>query len=115
MNLDQEILNVLVEAGTKGLKVEKIARHVYNSCNSIFNPLSYENVHAYVTQYLIKCSKNPKSVIEKGKGVGVYHVNYKSEAVMQLMFNFSSTNAEQQVNGDGTSEKKEDIRDLFDK
>lgn len=115
MNLDQEILNVLVEAGTKGLKVEKIARHVYNSCNSIFNPLSYENVHAYVTQYLIKCSKNPKSVIEKGKGVGVYHVNYKSEAVMQLMFNFSSTNAEPQVNGDGTSDKKEGIRDLFDK
>lgn len=100
MNLDQEILNVLVEAGTKGLKVEKIARHVYNSCNSIFNPLSYENVHAYVTQYLIKCAKNPKSIIEKGKGMGVYHVNYKSEAVMQLMLDFSTSTAEQQKSGE---------------
>lgn len=115
MNLDQEILNVLVEAGTKGLKIEKIARHVYNSCNSIFNPLSYENVHAYVTQYLIKCSKSPKSVIEKGKGVGIYHVNYKSEAVKQLMFNFSSTNTEQQMSERESSDKKEKNRDLFEK
>jgi len=71
-------------------------------------------VHAYVTQYLIKCSKNPKSVIEKGKGVGVYHVNYKSEAIKQLMFNFSSTNAEQQMDEDDSSEKKEKLRDLFE-
>lgn len=115
MNLDQEILNVLIEAGTKGLKMEKIARHVYNSCNSIFNPLSYENVHAYVAQYLIKCSRNPKSIIERGKGVGVYHVNYKSEAVMQLMLNFSSRNAEQQEEGRSASEASNSTRDLFEK
>ena len=115
MNLDQEILNVLIEAGAKGLKMEKIARHVYNSCNSIFNPLSYENVHAYVAQYLIKCSKNPKSIIEKGKGVGVYHVNYKSEAVVQLMLNFSSSNAKQQEGGGDSSEASSCTRDLFEK
>ena len=28
MKLDQEIFNVLLAAGAKGLKVEKIARHV---------------------------------------------------------------------------------------
>ena len=39
MKLEQEIFNVLVQAGSQGLKLEKIVRHVYNSCNSIFTPL----------------------------------------------------------------------------
>jgi len=115
MNLDQEILNVLIEAGAKGLKIEKIARHVYNSCNSIFTPLSYENVHAYVAQYLLKSARNPKSIIEKGKGVGVYHVNYKSEAVMQLMLKFSSKNAEPQEEGGDAFKTSGNSRDLFEK
>lgn len=91
MKLDQEIFNVLLAAGAKGLKVEKIARHVYNSCNSIFTPLNYKDVHSYVTQYLTRCAKDPQSLIEKGKGYGVYHVNFDSKAVQQLMLNFSSS------------------------
>ncbi len=89
MNLDQEIFKVLVEAGSQGLKIEKVARHVFNTCNTMFHPLRYGDVHAYVTQYLTKCAKNPKSVIEKGKGVGVYHINYQSDAIQQLMLKFS--------------------------
>lgn len=91
MKLDQEIFNVLLAAGAKGLKVEKIARHVYNSCNSIFTPLNYRDVHNYVTQYLTRCAKDPQSLIEKSKGYGVYHVNFESKAVQQLMLNFSSS------------------------
>ncbi len=91
MKLDQEIFNVLMAAGNNGLKLEKIARHVYNSCNSIFTPLNYKDVHAYVTQYLTKCAKDPKSLIEKGKGYGIYHINFASKAVQQLMLNFSSS------------------------
>mgnify|MGYP006920295882 FL=1 len=91
MKLDQEIFNVLLAAGTKGLKVEKIARHVYNACNSIFTPLNYKDVHGYVTQYLTRCAKDPQSLIEKGKGYGIYHLNFDSNAVQQLMLNFSSS------------------------
>lgn len=109
MNLDQEILNVLIEAGTKGLKIEKIARHVYNSCNSIFNPLTYDHVHAYVTQYLIKCAKNPSSIIERGKGVGVYHINYQSDAIQQLMLNFGNTNGQNQKE---IEDKGKDIKNV---
>ena len=78
MSIDQEIFRVLMAAGSNGLKLEKIARHVYNSCNSIFTPLNYKDVHAYVTQYLTRCAKDPGSLIEKGKGYGVYHINFKS-------------------------------------
>lgn len=100
MKLDQEIFNVLLAAGAKGLKVEKIARHVYNSCNSIFTPLNYKDVHSYVTQYLTRCAKDPQSLIEKGKGYGVYHVNFDSKVVQQLMLNFSSSVLENSNEGE---------------
>lgn len=91
MSIDQEIFRVLMAAGSNGLKLEKIARHVYNSCNSIFTPLNYKDVHAYVTQYLTRCAKDSGSLIEKGKGYGVYHINFKSVQVQQLMLDFSSS------------------------
>ena len=87
-------------AGSNGLKLEKIARHVYNSCNSIFTPLNYKDVHAYVTQYLTRCAKDPGSLIEKGKGYGVYHINFKSVQVQQLMLDFSSSSATAGINDD---------------
>ena len=31
---------------------------------------------SYVTQYLTRCAKDPQSLIEKGKGYGVYPVSY---------------------------------------
>ena len=111
MNLDQEIFKVLMAAGAQGLKLEKVARHVYNSCNSIFTPLSYKDVHTYVTTYLTKCSKDPKSLIQKGKGYGVYHINFKATAVQQLMLDFSyyATNDTSKT----TEEERSDIKDLF--
>ena len=96
MNLEQEIFNVLVQAGSQGLKLEKIVRHVYNSCNSIFTPLDYKYVYGFVSQYLIKNSKNPSSIIEKGKGYGVYRINYKSSAMQQLMLDFSSASIQKE-------------------
>lgn len=111
MNLDQEIFKVLMAAGIQGLKLEKIARHVYNSCNSIFTPLNYKDVHTYVTSYLTKCSKDPKSLIQKGKGYGVYHINFKATAVQQLMLDFSynATNDASKTTEEGGS----DMKDLF--
>ena len=89
MNFDIEILKVLACAGDDGLKTEKIARHVFNSCNSMFSPLNYKEVHAYVTQYLIKNAKDPMSVVEKGSGHGVYRLNFKAQLAQQLVLKFS--------------------------
>lgn len=112
MKLDQEILNVLMAAGSKGLKMEKIARHVYNACNSIFTPLNFRDVHAYVTQYLTRCAKDPHSVVEKGKGYGVYRINFDSKTVQQLMLNFSSAVAEE-VGGVGKKAPENKQQALF--
>lgn len=90
---DDEILRILTEAGAKGLKTEKIARNVFNACNSMFNPLDYEDVHAYVTQYLLKNSKNPDSIIEKAEW-GVYRINLWSKDASQLMLKFTDNTDE---------------------
>ena len=90
MNYDQEILRTLTLAGDKGLKAEKIARHVFNACNSMFNPLNFKDVHAYVSQFLIKCAKDSSSIIEKGEGHGVYHLNFNTNKAQQLMLKFGA-------------------------
>ena len=71
MNYDHEILAVLTQAGEKGLKLEHIVRHVYNACNSMFTPLNYKDVYAYVSLYLVKSSKLQGSCVQKA-GYGVY-------------------------------------------
>lgn len=95
MNLEQEILRVLTLAGDNGLKTEKIARHVFNACNSMFNPLEYKSVHSFVSQYLIKCSKDSSSVICKGTGHGIYRLNFKAQMAQQLLLKFGPHQDEQ--------------------
>lgn len=96
MNYDQEILRTLTLAGDGGLKAEKIARHVFNACNSMFNPLNYKDVHAYVSQFLIKCAKDPQSIIEKGEGHGVYRLNFSTNRAQQLMLKFGAHEEEKE-------------------
>lgn len=111
MKLEREILNVLVQAGNQGLKLEKIVRHVYNACNSMFNPLDYKTVYGSVSQYLIKSSKDPNSVVAKGKGYAIYHINYKNTSVEQLMLDFSSS---PEIKEKEAEEKKKTLEpDLF--
>ena len=98
MNYDQEILKTLTLAGDKGLKAEKIARHVFNACNSMFNPLNFKEVHAYVSQFLIKYAKDPSSIVEKGEGHGVYRLNFDSNKAQQLMLKFGAHVEEPDVN-----------------
>lgn len=94
---------MLVEAGSEGLKTEKIARHVFNSCNSIFHPISYENVHVYVTQFLIDSCRHSDSVIEKTRW-GVYRINIQVRGGQQLLLDFAPEENEIPGKTDETSE-----------
>lgn len=89
MNFEQEILKVLTLAGPKGLKAEKIARHVYNACNSIFSPLDYKEVHSYVLLYLGKNSRLASSVVRKVQGHGVYALDFSAPRAKQMLLNFA--------------------------
>lgn len=92
MSFDKEILRVLAEVGTGGLSVQKVSIHVHNACNTFFNVVTYEDVHSYVSQFLIRNSKNPNSVIEKTEYRGVYRLNTNSSVTRQLMLQFEDKN-----------------------
>ena len=105
MDLEKEILKLLTLAGEKGLKIEKVARHVYNSCNTMFTPLDYKEVHAFVSQYLIKNAKDPTSIIEKVEGHGMYRLNSKAKLTQQLMLEFAPHETEQDDDKDENTNK----------
>lgn len=76
-------MRVLIEAGTDGLQVRKIARHVYNANNTFFSDVSFESVYVSVSQYLNRESKrrNPQIVrISRG----VYAANLLSAEVQRI-------------------------------
>lgn len=85
---EQEVFRVLTEAGEEGLAVQKIALHVYNACNSLFNPVSYEEVYAFVSRFLITKSRMPHSLIERTAYRGVYHLNFNLKETQQLVLQF---------------------------
>ena len=88
MNYDQDILLILNEAGAKGLHVSKIARHVFNQRNGLFDTVSFDEVRHYVSSFLNKSSKRPNAVVEKMNARGFYRINHLSGVSRQLMFDF---------------------------
>jgi hypothetical protein len=94
MNYDQEILRVLLEAGDEGIAVKKLALHVQNACNSLFNVVSFDDVYNYVRQYLMRNSKNPNSVIERTDSRGIYRINQNVSEGQQLMLQFGRDTAD---------------------
>ena len=88
MEYEREILRILIDAGSEGLSVHKISRHVFNACNSFFNPISLDTIHAYVSNYLLTQSKKPASLIEKTQQRGVYRLNMQLPESQQLRLQF---------------------------
>lgn len=94
MNYDDEIIRILLEAGVEGISIRKIARHVYNACNSLFEPEDYESVHGYVAKFLTKKSRDSKSAVIRAKIRGRYCLDMKrwkaQQAELALMFDGDS-------------------------
>lgn len=88
MTYDSEIIKVLAEAGDKGLSVKKIAQHVFNASNSLFNMIVYEDVYAYVAQFLAQNAKSQSSLIVRGEARGIYKLNTKIDEGQQLVIKF---------------------------
>ncbi|MBP5278814.1 MAG: hypothetical protein J6Z18_10090 [Prevotella sp.] len=88
MKYEKEILRILAEAGSTGLSVKKISRHVFNASNSIFEVLNFEEVHLAVQQYLTRNSKDSKSLLEKVGPRGIYRLNTNTIESQQLMLQF---------------------------
>ncbi len=86
MNYEREIIRVLTEAGDKGLKVHLISRHVFNACNSMFAPVSYEEVHTFVGQYLHRNASRKSCPFIERTGWGIYRLKRSSKGEYLLNF-----------------------------
>jgi hypothetical protein len=93
MAYEAAIIKVLKEAGSEGLSVKKIAYHVFNSTNSLFEPLSKTDIQQSVQQYLAYHSKKPKDTIEK-VGRGRYRLNMKSKRVQIFLARLADDNGD---------------------
>ena len=112
MTYDQQILQVLTEAGECGVSVQAIAKHVYNMNCTFFVQPDFEEIRTYVQQYLLRNSKSQQSLIESTGRRGYYRLNTDGSAdARQLLLQFRDEKEEE------TEEEKpqQDLSlDLFD-
>lgn len=101
MTYDQQILQVLTEAGECGVSVQAIAKHVYNMNCTFFVQPDFEEIRTYVQQYLLRNSKSRQSLIESTGRRGYYRLNTEGSAdARQLLLQFRDEKEE------GTEEEK---------
>lgn len=80
---DTHIHRILAEVGNRGLNVRKITLHVFNSVNTLFEPVEKQHVHDYVLKYLSSHVKG-KVPLLKRVSHGVYSFNPKSPEARQI-------------------------------
>ena len=97
MTYDQQILKILTEAGERGISVQTLAKHVYNmNCTFFFQP-DYEEIRAYVQQYLLRNSKSAQSLIENTGRRGYYRLNATGSAdALQMLLQFREEQQEKE-------------------
>lgn len=87
MNYERQILQTLMEAGSRGLSVRKIARHVFNMSNGFFSEVDFEQVHLLVQQYLTRKSARPDGIVSRVSH-GIYRLNTQTRQGRQLILQF---------------------------
>ena len=102
MNIEENVLQILREAGPQGLHVTKISLHVFNGINNLFEESDFDEVHRRVNMFLIKQAK--------GKRPLVVRLNTRAYRELQLLLDFKQEAAEIPVQGYGN---KEDSPTLF--
>ena len=91
-----------MEAGSRGVSVRAISKHVFNMNSTFFSQPDYEELRAYVQKYLLRNSKSRQSLIERTDRRGYYRLNTKgSKDAQQLLLQFREKKEERE-------EKKEE-------
>jgi hypothetical protein len=112
LTYDQQILQVLTEAGECGVSVQAIAKHVYNMNCTFFVQPDFDEIRTYVQQYLLRNSKSQQSLIESTGRRGYYRLNTDGSAdARQLLLQFRDEKEEEREE----EKPQQDLSlDLFD-
>lgn len=89
--LERHIIDILAEAGSRGLRVGKIARYVFNASNSMFAPADIGEVTRYVRNYVRRNSRKRGAILAGTGKRGVYKLNMRSQSARALL---------REINGD---------------
>jgi len=104
MTYDRQILQVLAEAGAKGISIKALVKHVYNLNVSLFFTPDLDEISAYVRRYVQRNSKRRQALIEGAGRRGCYRLNARQNAAArQLLLDF-----QQKEQADGQAEGKEE-------
>lgn len=106
MVYDELILKFLHEAGDGGMKINIIAKNVFNESNSLFGELTYEDIYNYVRAYIRRHSQSPDALIEPMEQRGYYRINKTVATQLQLCF------LDDEEQDDDAEEAKPDCGDL---
>ena len=97
MTYDKQLLQILMDVGERGISVQSLAKHLYNQNCSFFSQPDYEELRAYVQQYLLRNSKSQQSLIESTGRRGYYRLNTQGNAdARQLMIQFKASQQQQE-------------------
>lgn len=72
---EQQVVELLAKAGNKGMTCKKLAKHLYNANNSLFETASLANIYRDLQAYLNKKAKMRVPYIEKTEQWGYYRLN----------------------------------------
>ncbi len=85
MTYEKEIVNILLAAGRRGLPVAKIARHVHHEVNSLFEQVSYEEVHRSVGSFVRRHAHTKSPLFKHTSRYGYYRLNKRSARYKRLL------------------------------
>lgn len=89
MNYEQEIKAILYEAGNEGLSVRKLARHIFNIHNGLFESTPYEEVYKSIQTCIAKNNKSSRPFLKKAKRWGYYRLTEAAQDCTQLQLQFN--------------------------
>ena len=90
MTYEQQILQILLEVGKRGISVRKLAKHVYNMNCTLFSQPDVQAIHRSVQQYLFSNSRSKRPLVESTGRWGYYRLSNSGRSYMkQLMLEFN--------------------------
>ena len=111
MNIGENVLQILQEAGPQGLHVGKISLHVFNGMNSLFEERDFEEVHHDVNMFLIEAERLKKEEEKRPLVIrlrrGVYKINKRAMNDIELQFKFKEPSMEEHSTEDMVRERRQ--------
>lgn len=104
----------MVEAGDEGLSLKKIAMHVYNSNNNLFEKPDFNKIYSSIAQYLSKQSKMSDGMVKRIGTKGVYAINKRWSGYLHMMIDFNIADTINLPIDDRVSTIKDQSLSLFD-